>query len=117
LAVGRIQPLDRNLAKTKHFASHTTGTQPGHSIVSSFQQPPSMTGDHQLFVRRYPIDSDTAGGGAEALPSRRVGRLIDFNPKPSGIATDPAANFMSVFSDAGRKHDRVDSAKGCRQRS
>src|SRR5207244_3367481 len=61
--------------------------------------------------------ADAAPGAADMRAPGVVGRLVQLQPEPGGVAADTGADGGGVLADAAREHQRVQSAQGGGQRS
>src|SRR5882672_10591520 len=76
-----------------------------------------MLRDHQLFTGRNDPRGDPAAHRADARTALLVRRAVELQPQPCRVAADPFPEHRAVFPDAGREHERIESAERGRERA
>ena len=76
-----------------------------------------MTSDHEFLVRRDDPRRNPAVAPADARSPGLVGRLVQLDAEPCGIAADPCSDRGGVLANSRGEHQRVEPAQGRGQRA
>src|SRR5262245_12044998 len=86
-------------------------------VDRSTEQPAGVPCDHQFLVRRNCPRRDSGPRDSDPRAACGVCGRVEFDAEPSGIAADPFPNVGRVLTNAAGEYDRVQPAKGGRQRA
>src|SRR5688500_17001572 len=76
-----------------------------------------MLRDHQLLVGRDDPRAHWAAARADAWTALLVGRAVELHPQPGRVAANALPQDRAVLPDAGREHERIESAERGRERT
>ncbi len=66
-----------------------------------------MHRDHKFFIGRYHPRRHAALSPSNAGTTFRIRVLIQFEPEPTRVNADPAADRSGVLTDASGEHERM----------